>query len=95
MNLSYRLATTLSPVLVWGVLYLVSRLGGIAPTRFTPWLRAGFFVLILLDITLFVFDHTHLANFASLHGWGLYSAELWIKRRYKYEREELVTSLKL
>ena len=96
MNLSLRLATTLSPVLVWGVLYLASRLGGISPTRFTPWLRAGFFVLMVLSITFIVFDRTRLGNFVSLHGWGLYSAELWIKHHYKHEREEeLVTSLKL
>jgi hypothetical protein len=89
------LATTLSPLLVWCVLYLACRLGGISPTRFTPWLRAGFFVLMVVSIIFFIFDHTRIANVVAIQGWGLYGAELWIKHHYKQEAEQLVTSLKL
>jgi hypothetical protein len=56
MGLSLRLAIMFTPVLVWGVLYLTSRFGGISPTRFMPWLRAGFVVLMGVSLILFVFD---------------------------------------
>jgi hypothetical protein len=95
MNLSLRLAIMFSPLLVWGALYLASRLGGISPTRFAPWLRTGFVVLMGVSIVLFIFDRTRLANVVAIHAWGFYGAELWIKLRYKQEAEQLVTSLKL
>jgi hypothetical protein len=95
MSLSLRLAIMFTPVLVWGVLYLTSRLGGISPTRFTPWLRAGFLVLMGGSLILFVFDRTHLSDVVAIHAWGLFGAELWIERHHKQDSKELVTSLKL
>jgi hypothetical protein len=95
MNLTLRLAIMFSPLLVWGMLFLASRLGGIAPTRFAPWLRTGFVVLMGVSIMLFIFDRTRLANVVTIHAWGFYGAELWIKLHYKQEAEQLVTSLKL
>lgn len=97
MGLSLRLAIMLTPVLVWGVLYATSRLGGISPTRFMPWLRAGFFVLMGVSLILFVFDRTHLSDVVAIHAWGLFGAEVWITRHYKVQQktEQLVTSLNL
>jgi hypothetical protein len=95
MNLSLRLAVMFSPLLVWGMLYFASRLGGISPTRFAPWLRTGFVVLMVGSIVLFIFDRTRLANAVAIHAWGFYGAELWIKLHYKQEAGPLVTSLKL
>jgi hypothetical protein len=95
MSFSLRLVMMFSPLLVWGMLYLASRLGGISATRFTPWLRTGFVVLIGVSIILFVFDRTRLANVVAIHASGFYGAELWIKLHYKQEAEQLVTSLKL
>lgn len=89
----------LTPVLVWGALYLVSRLGGISPKRFAPWLRVGFLVLMGMSLILFVLDRTHLSDIVGIHAWGLFGAELWIKRRYKLDiaqdAGQLMTSLKL
>jgi len=85
-----------TPLLGWGALYLVSRLGGIAPTRFTPWLRAGFIVLMGLSLILFVFDRTRFSDVVAIHAWGLFGADMWIRRRYKqHDTEPLFTSLKL
>jgi hypothetical protein len=99
MSLSLRLAIMSTPVLVWAVLYLVSRLGGISPKRFMPWLKAGFVVLMGVSLMLFVLDRTHLSDIVAIHAWGLFGADLWIKRRYKLDIEQdsgqLVTSLKL
>lgn len=85
----------LTPLLIWGALYLASRLGGIPVTSFTPWLRAGFVVLMVISLILFVLDHTHLSDVVAIHAWGLFGAEMWIARRHKQETKELVTSLKL
>ena len=95
MSLPLRLAIMFTPVLVWGLLYLTSRLGGISPTRFMPWLKADFVVLMGVSLTLFAFDRTHLSNVVAIHAWGLFGAQLWIQRHYKQETKELVTSLKL
>jgi len=97
MGLSLRLAIMLTPVLVWGVLYLTSRLGSISPTRFMPWLRAGFVVLMGVSLILFVFDRTQLSDVVAIHAWGLFGAEVWITRRYKVQQktQQLVTSLDL
>jgi hypothetical protein len=95
MSLPLRLAIMFTPLLVWGVLYLTSRLGGISPTRFMPWLKAGFVVLMGVSLILFVFDRTRFANVLAIHAWGLFGAQLWIQRHYKRETKELVTSLKL
>ena len=95
MSLSLRLAIMLSPLLVWGVLYLTSWLGGISPKRFAPWLRAGYVVLMGVSVMLFVFDRTHVSDVVVIHAFGLLGAELWITRQSKRETEQLVTSLKL
>jgi hypothetical protein len=96
VSLPLRLTIMFTPLLVWGALYLVSRLGGIAPTRLTPWLRASFLVLIGLSLILFVFDRTRLSDIVGIHAWGLFGADMWIRRRCKqYDTEPLVTSLKL
>ncbi len=97
MSLSLRLAIMFTPALVWGVLYLTSRLGGISPTRFMPWLKAGFVVLMGVSLILFVFDRTHLSDVVAIHAWGLFGAEVWITRHYKVQQktEQLVTSLNL
>lgn len=97
MSLSLRLAIMFTPVLVWGALYLTSRLSGISPTRFVPWLRAGFVVLMVVSLILFVFDHTHLSDVIAIHAWGLFGAEVWITRHYKVQQKTkpLVTSLNL
>jgi hypothetical protein len=95
MNFSLRLAVMFSPLVVWGLLYLASRLGGISPTRFAPWLRTGFVVLMVVSIIFFIFDRTRIANVVAIHTWGFYGAELWIRVHFKQEAEQLVTSLKL
>jgi len=95
MSLSLRLAIMFSPLLVWGLLYLASRLSGISPTRFTPWLRTGFVVLMGVYLISFIFDRTRFSDVVAIHAWGLFGAELWIKRHYKQEAAQLVTSLKL
>jgi hypothetical protein len=95
MSLSLRLAIMLTPLLVWGVLYLVWRLGGISPTLLTPWLRGGFLVLMGVSLIFFVFDRTRLSDVVAIHAWGLFGADLWIRRHYKQETEQLVISLKL
>lgn len=95
MSLSLRLAIMFSPLLVWGVLYLAWRLGGILPTLFTPWLRAGFFVLMSVSLIFFVFDRTRLSDVVAIHAWGLFGADVWIRRHYKQETEQNVISLKL
>jgi len=95
MSLSLRLAIMFTPLLVWGVLYLLSRLAGISPGLFTPWLRAGFVVLMGVSLIFFVFDRTRLSDIVAIHAWGLFGADMWIRRRYKQETEQLVTSLKL
>jgi hypothetical protein len=69
MNLSLRLAIMFSPLLVWGALYIASRLGGISATRFAPWLRTGFVVLMGVSIVLFIFDRTRLASVVAIHAW--------------------------
>ena len=85
-----------TPLLVWGALYLVSHLGCVAPTRFTPWLRAGFLVLMGLSLIFFVFDRTRSSDVIAIHAWGLFGADMWIRHRTKqHETELLVTSLKL
>ena len=88
MGLPLRLAILFTPLLVWGLLYLTSRLGDISPMRFMPWLRAGFFVLLGASLALFAFDRTHLSNVVAIHAWGLFGAQLWIQRHYKQETSE-------
>jgi len=95
MSFSLRLAIMFSPLLIWGLLYLASRLGGISPTRFTPWLRTGFVVLMGVSLILFVVDHTHLSDVLAIHAWGLFGADMWIKRQNEQEAEQLTTLLKL
>jgi hypothetical protein len=95
MSLSLRLAISFSFLPVWGVLYLASRLGSISLIRFTPWLRAGFIVLLGASLILFVFDRTRLANVLAIHAWGLFGAQYWTGRNNKREPQEVVTSLKL
>ena len=96
MSLSLRLAIMSTPLLVWAVLYLLSRVGGISPTRFRPLLRVGFVVLMGVSLMLFVFDRTRLSHIVAIHAWGIFGAQLWITRRYKQEKTEpLLTSLKL
>jgi hypothetical protein len=95
MSLSLRLAIMFTPLLVWGLLYVTSRLGRISPTRFMPWLKAGFVVLMGVSLILFVFDHARLSDVVAIHAWGLFGAELWIARHYKQETKHLVTSLNL
>jgi hypothetical protein len=85
-----------TPLLVWGALYLVSRLGGIAPARLTQWLWPGFLILMGLSLILFVLDRTRLSDVVAIHAGGLFGADMWIRRRYKqHDTEPLVTSLKL
>jgi hypothetical protein len=84
-----------TPVVVWGVLYLVSRLGGISSRRFQPLLRVGFVVLMGVSLLLFVFDRTLLSDVVAIHAWGLFAAEMWIGRHHKRDAPPLVTSLKL
>jgi|HubBroStandDraft_5_1064220.scaffolds.fasta_scaffold515356_2 hypothetical protein len=91
MSLLIRLAIMFTPALVWGVLYLTSRLGRISPIQFMPWLKAGFVVLMGVSLTLFVFDHTHLSNVVAIHAWGLFGAKLWIARHQKQETKQLVS----
>jgi hypothetical protein len=96
MSLPLRLAIMLTPLLVWAALYLLSRFAGISPTRFAPWLRAGFILLMGVYVTLFAFGHTGLSDIFAIHAWGLLVANLWIKRRYRQEMaESVLTSLKL
>lgn len=84
-----------SPLLVWGMLYLVSRLGGISPALFAPWLRVGFVVLMGVSLIFFVFDRSRLSDVVAIHAWGFFGADVWIRRHYKQETEQLVTSLNL
>lgn len=84
-----------TPVLVWGLLFVVSRLGGVSPTRFSPWLRIGFLVLSGPYLILSVFDRTRWLDVVAVHAWGLFAADVWIQRKYKQQVEPLVTSLKL
>jgi hypothetical protein len=95
VSFSLRLAIMFSPALVWGLLYLTSRLGRVPLTRFTPWLRTGFVVLMGISLMLFVFDRTRLSNVVAIHAWGLFGAELWVQRRRKQEAGQFLTSLKL
>jgi hypothetical protein len=95
MNLALRLSIMSTPLVVWGVLYVAYRLTGISLTRFQPWLRIGFVVLMGVSLIGFVFDHTFLSNIISIHAWGLFGANVWITRHYKLDTQPLVTSLKL
>jgi len=95
MSLSLKLATAFTPLLVWGALWLLSRCGGISPTRFTPWLKTGFVVLIVVSLFLFAFDHTPLSSFLNLHAWGLWTANLWITKNGQEKAQQLLTSLNL
>jgi len=96
VSLPLRLAIMFTPLLVWGALYLVSRLGGIAPARLTQWLWPGFLILMGLSLILFVLDRTRLSDVVAIHAGGLFGADMWIRRRYKqHDTEPLVTSLKL
>jgi hypothetical protein len=96
MSLPVRLAIVLTPLLVWGVLYLLSRLGGISPPRFIPWLKAGFFVLVGAWFVLVVLDRTRWSEIVMIHAFGLFGASSWIMHRYKREQTKtLLTSLEL
>jgi len=96
MSWSLRLAITFTPLLVWGALWLLSRFSGVSPTRFTPGLRTGFVVLIVVSLVLLAFDHARLSRLFNLHAWGLFVANAWIARHYKQGKtEQLLTSLKL
>jgi hypothetical protein len=99
MSMSSRLAIACTPLLVWALLYLASRVAGILPTRFLPWLRTGWFALMVVSLISFIGDHDRLANILLIHAGGLSGAELWIRRHHKLNFEQrdenLVTSLKL
>ena len=95
MNTPLRLAIMFTPVAVWGILYFASRLGGISPIRFLPWLKAGFFVLMGTSVVLFLFDRTLASDLVAMHAWGLMGAQSWIGRRYKVDTKQLLTVLKL
>jgi len=96
MSLSLKLAVAFNPLLVWGALWLLSRFGGISPTRFTPWLKTGFAVLIVVSVLLFAFDHAGLSSFFNSHASGLWAANLWISKNYRHEKtQQLLTSLNL
>jgi len=95
MSLSLRLAIMFTPLLVWGLLYLTSRLGRFSLTRFMPWLKAGYVVLMGLSLILFVFNHGRSSDVIAIHAWGLFGAQLWIARHNKQETKQFVTSLNL
>jgi len=98
MSPSSRIGIACTPLLVWALLYLASRVAGILPTRFLPWLRTGWFALMVVSLISFIGDHDRLANILLIHAGGLSAAELWIRRYYKLDLEQrdndLVTSLK-
>jgi GH35 family endo-1,4-beta-xylanase len=49
-----------------------------------------------VSLILFVLDRTRLSDVVAIHAWGLFGADMWIRRRYKqHDTEPLVTSLKL
>ena len=96
MTVYWRIAVMLTPVLVWGLLYAVSRLGNIEPKRFLPRLQFGFVLLLGASVLLFAFDHPHLSNVLAIHAWGMYGAAAWIRHHLREEDPQpVITSIKL
>lgn len=93
MSLSLRIAIVVSPVLVWGLLYIASRVGNVPLIRFAPWLKFGFAFLLGVSLVLFVFDRTHLSDAVAIHAWGLFGANLWVNRHQNTEGKQAITSL--
>ena len=78
------------PLLVWGLLYLASRFGGISLTRFIPWLRIGGIVLLGLSAMLLVFD-VRWRGVVDIQGGALLAAAGWLKQRYKVDEPVMIS----